>query len=127
MITPPYTLKPLRWVGSSRKDYIAFPQAVQEAFGFELYLAQTGQHPPSAKPLKGLGSGVVELIEAHDGDAYRAVYTVRFASAVYVVHAFKKKSKTGIKTPQADIDLIKMRLKDAETDHRARMKSGAQP
>jgi phage-related protein len=106
---------------------MAFPQAVQEAFGFKLYLAQLGQHPPSAKPLKGLGSGVVELIESHDGDAYRAVYTVRFGSAIYVVHAFKKKSKVGIKTPQADIDLIKTRLKDAEADHNNRLKSGTQP
>ena len=117
----PRAAKPLRWIGSSRKDYMAFPQAVQEAFGFELYLAQVGQHPPSAKPLKGLGSRVIELIEAYDGDAYRAIYTVRFASAVYVLHAFKKKSKTGIKTPQSDIDLIKMRLKDAEADHKDRL------
>lgn len=122
MITRPRATTPLRWIGSSRKDYMTFPQSVQETFGFELYLAQTGQHPPSAKPLKGLGSGVVELIEAFDGDAYRAIYTVRFASAVYVIHAFKKKSKTGIKTPQSDIDLIKARLKDAEADHKDRLK-----
>jgi phage-related protein len=127
MTTSPRAAKPLRWIGSSRKDYMAFPQSVQEAFGFELYLAQTGQHPPSAKVLKGLGSGVVELIDSFDGDAYRAVYAVRFASAVYVVHAFKKKSKIGVKTPQADIDLIKARLKDAEADHKDRLKSGAQP
>lgn len=127
MITPRPVPKPLRWIGSSRKDYMAFPQAVQEAFGFEFYLAQLGQHPPSAKPLKGLGSGVVELIESHDGDAYRAVYTVRFGSAIYVVHAFKKKSKAGIKTPHTDIDLIKTRLKDAEADHNNRLKSGTQP
>ena len=73
------------------------------------------------------GSGVVELIESHDGDAYRAVYTVRFGSAIYVVHAFKKKSKAGIKTPRTDIDLIKTRLKDAEADHNNRLKSGTQP
>lgn len=108
--------KPLRWIASSRKDYGDFPQTVQEQFGFEIYLAQTGQHPPSAKPLKGLGSGVVELIENFDGDTYRAVYTVRFAAAVYVLHAFKKKSKQGVKTPQSDIELIKRRLRDAETD-----------
>ncbi len=127
MITTPRATKPLRWIGSSRKDYMTFPQALQEAFGFELYLAQLGQHPPSAKPLKGLGNGVVELIESYDGDAYRAVYTARFESAIYVVHAFKKKSKTGIKTPQSDIDLIKMRLKNAEADHKNRSKSGTQP
>jgi phage-related protein len=122
MITQPRATKPLLWIGSSRKDFMTFPQGVQEAFGFELYLAQTGQHPPSAKPLKGIGSGVVELIKAFDGDAYRAVYTVRFASAIYVIHAFKKKSKTGIKTPQSDIDLIKARLRDAEADHKDRLK-----
>ncbi|MET3900898.1 phage-related protein [Devosia sp. UYZn731] len=93
------------------------PPEVQELFGFELFLAQTGQFPPSAKPLKGLGSGVVELVGNFDGDTYRAVYTVRFARAVYVLHAFKKKSKAGIKTPQSDIDLIKRRLRDAEAHY----------
>lgn len=110
-------LRPLRWIASSKKDYQQFPPDVQEAFGFELYLAQTGQHPPSAKPLKGMASGVLELIEAFDGDAYRAVYTIRFDSAVYVLHAYQKKSKHGVKTPKSDIDLIKQRLKDAEAHH----------
>ncbi len=105
---------------SSRKDYGTFPVPVQEVFGFQLFLAQTGQHPPSAKPLKGLGSGVVELIESFDGDAYRAVYTVRFETAVYVLHCFKKKSQRGIKTPQSDIELVKRRLRDAEMDHAKR-------
>lgn len=95
----PSPAKPVRWIASSRKDYRLFPPAVQEQFGFELFLAQLGQHPPSAKALKGMGDGVVELIEDHDGDACRAIYTVRFKSAVYVLHAFKKKSKRGIKTP----------------------------
>jgi phage-related protein len=112
--------RPLRWIGSSRKDYGQFPEAVQEQFGFELFLAQTGQHPPSAKPLRGLGSGVIELIEDFDGDTYRAVYAVRFATAFYVLHAFKKESKRGIKTPQSDIDLVKKRLKDAAVDDKAR-------
>jgi phage-related protein len=97
-----------------------FPAQVQGALGFELFLAQTGQHPPSAKPLRGLGSGTVELVEDFDGDAYRAVYTVRFREAVYVLHAFKKKSKRGIKTPQTDLILIKRRLRDAEQDHASR-------
>jgi phage-related protein len=79
-------------------------------------LAQLGMHPPSAKLLKGFGSGVVELIEDFDGDTYRAVYAVRFETAVYVLHAFKKKSKQGIRTPRSDVDLIKRRLKDAEAD-----------
>jgi phage-related protein len=98
---------------------------VQDSFGFELFLAQTGQHPPSAKLLKGLGGGTVELIDDFDGDTYRAVYTVRLESAVYVLHAFEKKSKQGSKTPQSDIDLIKRRLKDAEADHTARTKQGS--
>jgi phage-related protein len=110
-------VRPLRWVGSSRRDYQEFPSKVQDSFGFELFLAQTGQHPPSAKPLKGLGGGIVELIDNFDGDTFRAVYTVRFESAVYVLHAFKKKSKQSIKTPRSDIELIKRRLRDAEADH----------
>jgi len=113
-------LRPLFWVASSKRDYREFPARVQHALGFELFLAQTGQHPPSAKPLKGFGSGTVELVEDFDGNAYRAVYTVRFNEAVYVLHAFTKKSKRGIKTPQRDIDLIKRRLKDAEHDHAQR-------
>ena len=112
--------RPLRWIGSSRKDYGQFPATVQETFGFDLYLAQTGQHPLDARPLKGLGSGMVELVESFDGDAFRAVYTVRFETAVYVLHCFKKKSKTGIKTPQSEIDLIRRRLRVAEADYAAR-------
>src|ERR1700681_1327947 len=117
--------RPLIWIGSSRKEYLEFPAKVQDNFGFELFLAQTGQHPPSAKPLRGLGSGTVELVDNFDGDTYRAVYTVRFESAVYVLHAFKKKSKQGIKTPQGDIELIKQRLKDAQADYAARIKQEA--
>lgn len=120
MVRTTRPLRPLLWIASSKRDYRAFPGRVQEGFGFELYLAQTGQHPPSAKPLKGLGSGTVELIAYFDGDSYRAVYTVRFSEAVYVLHAFKKKSKKGIKTPQGDIDLIKRRLIHAEQDHAER-------
>ena len=116
----PHFSRPLRWVGSSRKDFRDFPPKVQDSFGFELFLAQTGQHPPSAKLLKGMGGGTVELIDDFDGDTYRAVYTVRLESAIYVLHAFKKKSKRGSKTPQSDSDLIRRRLKDAEADHTAR-------
>jgi phage-related protein len=110
-------LRPLRWVGSSKRDYERFPARVQDNLGFALFLVQTGQHPPPAKPLKGLGSGVVELVEDFDGDTYRAVYTVRFNKVVYVLHAFMKKSKRGIKTPKTDIDLIKQRIRDAECDY----------
>ena len=110
-------LRPLRWVASSKRDYGQFPPRVQDQFGFALFLAQGGLHPPSAKLLKGFGSGVVELIEDFDGDTYRAVYTVRLSKALYVLHAFKKKSKQGIKTPRSDIELIKRRVRDAEADH----------
>jgi len=120
MDTLPRPSRPLLWIASSRKDYAEFPPKVQEQFGFELFLAQAGQHPPSAKVLKGLGSGIVELVEDFDGDTYRSVYTVRFETAVYVLHCFKKKSKRGIKTPQSDIDLIKRRVRDAEADYSAK-------
>lgn len=114
-------IRPLLWVASSKRDYRGFPARVQDTLGFELFLAQTGQHPPSAKPLKGFG-GVLELVEDFDGDTYRAVYAVRFAEAMYVLHAFKKKSKHSIKTPQKDIDLVKQRLKAAEQDYALRFK-----
>jgi phage-related protein len=113
-------LRPLLWVASSKRDFREFPAQVQDDLGFQLYLAQIGQHPPSAKPLKGLGSGTVELVDDFDGDTYRAVYTVRFSDAVYVLHAFKKKSKRGVKTPHPDIDLVKRRLRDAELDYTER-------
>lgn len=114
--------RPLRWVGSSSKDLKGFPKQVRAAFGFGLHLAQTGQHPPNAKPLKGFGSGVVELLENFDGDTYRAAYVVRFEQAVYVLHVFKKKSKRGSATPQPDVELIKCRLRDAEFDHVERIR-----
>ncbi|HCK84160.1 MAG TPA: addiction module toxin RelE [Hyphomonadaceae bacterium] len=97
--------KPVEWIGSSLKDLRGFPQDVRDTFGFALYLAQSGSKHAAAKPLKGFaGAGVLEVVEDFDGDAFRAVYTVRFASAVYILHAFQKKSKAGIKTPKADID-----------------------
>lgn len=120
MVTLAPPARPLLWVASSKRDYRDFPEPVQDRLGFELFLAQTGQHPPSAKPLKGLGGGVVELIEDFSGDTYRAVYTVRFGRALYVLHAFKKKSKQGSKTPRSDIDLVRRRLKDAEQDYASR-------
>lgn len=122
MVKLPRPIKALRWIASSRKDYGEFPEEVQNGFGFELFLAPTGQHPPSAKPLKGFGSGVVELVDDHDGDTYRAIYTVRLETAIYVLHSFKKKSKRGIKTPQSDVELIRRRLRDAEADNAERMK-----
>lgn len=90
--------KPLHWVGSSKRDFVEFPKPVQEDMGSALGIAQFGGTAPSAKPWKGLGSGVLEVVELHDGNAYRAVYTVRFEEVVYVLHAFQKKSPSGIRT-----------------------------
>ena len=111
----PTSTKPLRWVASSKKDLMAMPEEVQDTFGYALHLAQVGQKHPDAKPLKGFGSaGVLEVVEDFQGDAYRAVYTVRYAEAVYVVHCFQKKSTQGIATPKPDVELIKSRLKAIE-------------
>jgi phage-related protein len=110
--------KPLIWVGSSKKDLMTFPAEVQADLGAALGTAQFGGKHPDAKPWKGEGPGVMEVVEDHRGDTFRAVYTVRFAEAVYVLHTFQKKSKSGIKTPKADRDLIASRLKDAERIHR---------
>lgn len=107
-------LKPLEWVGSSKDDLKSFPADVLDHMGFALYLAQAGDKHPDAKPLKGLGASVLEVVSRFDGDAFRAVYTVRFAEAIYVLHAFQKKSKAGIATPKHEIDLVKLRLKAAE-------------
>lgn len=94
------------------------PEPVQDALGYALYLAQEGEKHESAKPLKGFGgAGVLEVIERHDGDTFRAVYTVRFANAIYVLHCFQKKSKSGIKTPKQDMDVIQIRLKAAQEHH----------
>ncbi len=112
------SLKPAIFVGSSRKDLQAFPAAVRGEIGQALFEAQLGNHPHSAKPLKGF-SGVLEIRDNLDGDTYRAVYTVRFEGVLYVLHAFKKKSTSGIATPQRHIELIRQRLKDAETIHKA--------
>lgn len=109
--------KPLHWVGAAKKDYQSFPHEVQDDMGYALGLAQLGAKHPSAKPWKGEGGGVFEIVEDHRGDTYRAVYTVRFADVVYVLHAFQKKSKTGIKTPQHDVNLVGERLKRAQQDY----------
>ncbi|MBK9316751.1 MAG: type II toxin-antitoxin system RelE/ParE family toxin [Acidobacteria bacterium] len=113
--------KPIQWVKSSKDDLCEFPAKVVRQIGYALYFAQLGDKHPSAKPLKGFGSaGVLEVIEDHDGDTYRAVYTIKFSGAVYVLHAFQKKSKSGIKTPRQTIELIKERLKLAEEDYKKR-------
>ena len=103
--------RPLFWEGSSKRDFKQFPLGVQKDFGVALYIVQLGGTPPSAKPWKGLGPGVLELVEDHRGDTFRAVYTIRFADRVHVLDAFQKKSKAGIKTPRPDIALVERRLK----------------
>jgi len=106
-------------VGSSKKDLMGLPETVVNVFGYALYLAQTGSKHDQAKPLKGFGSaGILEIIEDWEGNTYRAVYTVRLAGCVFVLHVFQKKSKRGVATPGKDMDLIRERLKVAE--HMAR-------
>ena len=113
-----HKLKQLVWIGSSLHDLKEFPEDVKNAFGYALYLAQAGGKHPAAKPLKGFsGAGVLEIVEDHDTNTYRAVYTVRMAETVYVLHAFQKKSKSGIATPKKELDLIKARLQRAIEYH----------
>ena len=103
--------RPLFWEGSARRDFRKFPEAVQKDMGVALFVVQLGGTPPAAKPWKGLGPGVHELIEDHRGDTYRAVYTVKITDRIFVLHAFQKKSKSGIRTPKAEVDLVERRLK----------------
>ena len=118
-------VKPVSWIGSSYKDFLAFPDPVQDAMGYALYQAQIGAKHGSAKPLKGFGgAGVLEIVADHVGDTFRAVYTVKFATAIYVLHAFQKKSKSGIKTPTEDLKLIERRLKAAEADYKVQLGKG---
>jgi len=111
--------KPVIWMGDSLARLQAFPPTVQDEIGYAIYLAQIGEKHLRAKPLKGLGSGVLEVVSDHRGDTFRAVYTVRFQHRVYVLHAFQKKSKKGIATPQPDIALLKQRLARAAALHAA--------
>lgn len=112
--------RPLHWVGSSKRDFLAFPDAVKSDMGYALGLAQLGGKHPAAKPWKGEGPGVFELVERHDGDTYRAIYTVRFKDVVYVLHAFQKRSPTGIRTARTDVDMVSRRLRVAQKDHEER-------
>lgn len=110
--------RPVLWVGSSRRDLRGFPREVRRDIGQALYSAQEGETDPSAKPLRGFGGGsVLEIVADHRGDTWRAVYTVRFSEAIYVLHAFQKKSKRGTATPKKDMDLIHRRLTEAERLH----------
>lgn len=103
--------KILYWEASSKKDFKEFPIDVQKDLGVALFIIQLGGTPSSAKPWKGLGSGVYELVEDHRGDTFRAIYTIRIGEAVHVLHAFQKKSKSGISTPQRDVAVKEKRLK----------------
>ena len=112
--------KPTLWIGSSKDDLRAFPGEVRRVMGFAINDAQNGDEHPRAKALKGFGGrSVLEVIDDEDGNTYRAVYTVRFAGVVYVLHAFQKKSRKGIETPKRDIEIIRMRLKLAEAHYQA--------
>lgn len=112
--------RPVYWVGSSKKDLVAFPCDVVDDFGYALGVVQLGGTPPSAKPWKGEGPGVFELVEDNRGGTYRVAYTVRFKEAIYVLHCFQKKSPSGIRTATADSSLIHERLKAAQFDYEVR-------
>ncbi len=120
--------KPIKWVGSAKRDLDAMPEDVKDVFGHAIDLAQAGGKHLDAKVMAGFGSaGVLEVVEDFRGNTYRAVYTFKLAGWIYVLHCFQKKSKSGIKTPKEDIDLINTRLKAAKLDFEAwQSKQGAQ-
>lgn len=117
-------LKPVHWIASSRKNLRSFPKAVQRVAGYALFRAQQGKKVPDAKPLRGIvrGGGILEIVEDHDTDAYRVVYTVRLAEVVYVLHAFQKKAKKGKATPKHDIELIRSRYEAARVHYETEVK-----
>jgi phage-related protein len=108
------TLRPLVWMGSSRRNIQAFPDGAQKLLGDELQLIQFGGMPKDAKPFKGIGSGVMEIALRYEGDAFRTVVAVQLGEKIYVLHAFQKKSKKGTATPKQDVDLIKQRYAEAK-------------
>lgn len=108
-------LKKVVWLGSTLKDLRSFPAAVQDHVGYALYVAQSGSKHRDAKPLKGFGgAGVLEVVTDYRGDTFRAVYTLRFADTLFVLHAFQKKSKLSRETPRRELELIRQRLREAE-------------
>lgn len=114
-------MRPLHWIASTKKDLREIPEPVKDVIGRSLLDVQFGDRPQNATPLRGFGgAGVLEIIEDYDGATYRAVYTVKFTGAVYVLHCFQKKSKRGIETPQHDVELIRERLAAAELDWKRR-------
>src|SRR5947209_5068364 len=118
-------LKRVEWMGSTKRDLGAFPDRPRRDVGYALYAAQQGGKSPDAKPLKGYtGASVLEVVEDYDGDNYRVVYTVRFPKAIYVLHAFQKKSKHGIETPKYVMDTVKRRLTEAALNYATRYEGG---
>lgn len=114
-------MKPVHWIGSSKRDLLDFPQEVVQQMGFCLSIAQEGGKALNAVPLIGFGgAGVIEVIVDNNGDTYRSVYTVNFSDSVYVLHAFKKKSKSKRETPQHQMALVRRRLRVAQNDHEKR-------
>jgi phage-related protein len=121
---PHLPFKPLRWIGPSKEELMEFPDPVVKEMGHALHVAQSGGKAVNAKPLHGFGgAGVLEIVEDYDGDTYRAVYTVKLAGAIYLLHCFQKKSKRGRETPKQTISLIKQRLKTATETHERRKRS----
>lgn len=115
----PTLIKPLFWIGTSESNIRKLPAEVQDTFGFALHRAQEGAKHEKAKPIKGYKSaGILEVVESFSGNTYRAVYTVRFREAVYVLHVFQKKSKHGIATPKQELYLIEQRFKHAEEHYK---------
>ena len=118
-MSPTPSLKPLEWIGSSLEDLRRFPEAVQDVVGYALHVVQLGEHPPEAKRLRGELAGLIEIVDDFDRNTYRAVYTVKLADVVYVLHVFQKKSTRGIATPRREIELIKERYRLARAHHAA--------
>lgn len=117
-------LKPVLWTGTSNADLKRFPDPVRRHMGFAIYQAQAGLRHRDAKPLRGFGAGVLEVASRHDGDTFRAIYTVRFETAVYVLHAFQKKARRGIATPKKELDLVRRRLRVADQHYRSAQEGG---
>jgi phage-related protein len=117
--------KKLFWMGSSHEELMSFPEAVKDEIGWALGVAQFGEKHPSAKPWKGEGAGVFEIVDDYQGNTYRAVYTVRFELAVYVLHAFQKKSPKGIRPAKRDVELIHKRLQAAREHYRINFEENA--
>jgi phage-related protein len=116
-------IKDCYFVGSTKRDISKMPQDVKSSFGLSIFQAQEGAEAENVKALKGFaGRSILEIIENHDGDTYRAIYTVRYSTGIYVLHAFQKKSKSGIATPKQELDLVVSRLKDAEVLHQFNLK-----